>query len=135
MKIDAYVFYNGDCEEAFQFYKSALGGELSINRYQGSPMESEVPADAKNKIMHCSLALGSATLMGADSVGPWQRQRGNNISLSLATTDEKEAESAFANLSAGGKVTMPMTQQFWGAKFGMLTDKFGVDWMISCHNN
>jgi PhnB protein len=135
MKIDAYVFYNGNCEEAFTFYKSALGGELSINRYEGSPMESDVPANAKDKVMHCSLVVDGASLMGADSVGAWQRQRGNNISLSLVTSSEKEAESAFAKLSEGGNVTMPMTQQFWGAKFGMLTDKFGVDWMISCHNN
>jgi PhnB protein len=135
MKIDAYVFYDGNCEEAFQFYQSALGGELSINRYEGSPMESEVPAEAKDKVMHCSLVVDGATLMGADSVGAWRRQRGNNISLSLATSNEKEAESAFAKLSAGGNVTMPMTQQFWGAKFGMFTDRFGVDWMISCHNS
>ena len=134
MHIEAYVFYPGNCEEAFTFYQSALGGELSLNRYEGSPMESQISAQDKNKLMHASLKAGDAVLMGADAIGDWKRTAGNNVALSLATEDETQARNAFSKLSAGGKVTMELSPTFWGAKlFGMLTDKYGIDWMISCH--
>jgi PhnB protein len=135
MQIHAYVFYNGNCEEAFEFYKAALGGELSLNRRQGSPMETQTPPDAKSKIMHASLLLGDeAAIMGADAVGEWNRNVGNNIALLLATNDETEARRVFEKLAIGGKATMPLAPASWGAKlFGMLTDKFGIDWMVSCH--
>lgn len=133
MQIDPYVLFDGNCEEAFIFYQSALGGKLQISRFQGSPMEDKVPADAKQKVMHVSLTLEGATLMGADFVGETRIKPGNNIALSLATNEEGEAKDAFAKLSVGGSVKMPMERQFWGATFGMLTDKFGVDWMVSHH--
>lgn len=132
MQIDPYVLFDGNCEEAFTFYRSALGGELEISRFAGSPIEKDVPADAKQKVMHVSLRVKGATLMGADFVGETRIKPGNNVALSLATSDEREGDQAFEKLSAGGTVKMPMAQQFWGAKFGMLTDKFGIDWMISC---
>jgi PhnB protein len=134
MRIEPYVFFNGNCEEAFEFYKTALGGELALNRYQSSPMESQVTPDAKQKIMHASLRFGDATIMGADAIGDWQRKLGNNIALSLVSNAETEARRAFGNLAASGKITMPLEPTFWGAKlFGMLTDKFGIDWMVSCY--
>jgi PhnB protein len=135
MHVEPYVFFNGNCEEAFTFYAAALGGELAMNRYEGSPMESQVPADAKNMILHASLKLGDgAAIMGADAVGEWQHKQGNNISLSLVSHDEQQARTVFDKLAAGGKPTMPLAPTFWGAKlFGMLTDKFGIDWMISCY--
>ena len=134
MHIEAYVFFNGNCEEAFEFYKDALGGELSLNRYEGTPMESHVSADAKGKILHASLRLDSGAIMGADAVGEWHRTIGNNVALSLATNDETQAKKLFENLAARGKVTVALAPTFWGAKlFGMLTDKFGIEWMVSCH--
>ncbi|HKE36484.1 MAG TPA: VOC family protein [Candidatus Baltobacteraceae bacterium] len=134
MHIEAYVFFNGNCEEAFTFYQSALGGELNLNRYEGSPMEGQAPLDAKNKIMHASLKSGDAVLMGADAVGDWKRIVGNNVALSLVTNDETEGKRAFGVLAQGGKVTMELAQTFWGAKlFGMLTDRFGIDWMVSVY--
>ena len=134
MHIEAYVFFNGNCQEAFTFYQSALGGELNFNRYEGSPMEAQSPPDARNKIMHASLKSGDAVLMGADAVGDWERIIGNNVALSLVTNDETEGKRAFALLAQGGKVTMDLAPTFWGAKlFGMLTDKFGMDWMVSCY--
>lgn len=134
MHIEAYVFYNGNCEEAFTFYQSAIGGELSINRYEGSPMEAQAAPQDKDKVMHASLKAGDATIMGADAVGDWQRKIGNNIALSLVTHDEGQARKVFAGLAGGGKVGMELSPTFWGAKlFGMLTDKFGIDWMISCY--
>lgn len=134
MHIEAYVFFNGKCEEAFTFYQSALGGELNFSRYEGSPMERQAPANARNKIMHASLKSGDATLMGADAVGEWERVIGNNVALSLVSHDEAEGKRAFALLAQGGSVTMELAPTFWGAKlFGMLTDKFGMDWMVSCY--
>ena len=134
MRIEAYVFFNGNCEEAFQFYRDAFGGELNLNRYEGSPMDAQLPADAKQKIMHASLVSGDATLMGADAVGDWKRTAGNNVALSLVSHDEAAGKRAFERLSAGGKVTVELAPTFWGAKpFGMLTDKFGIDWMVSVY--
>jgi len=134
MRVEAYVFFNGNCEEAFTFYQSALGGELNFNRYEGSPMEAQAPPDARNKIMHASLKSGDAVIMGADAVGDWERVIGNNVALSLVSDDEAETKRAFALLSQGGNVTMELAPTFWGAKlFGMLTDKFGIDWMVSSH--
>ncbi len=134
MHIEAYVFFNGNCEEAFTFYQSALGGEVHFNRYEGSPLEAQLPEEAKQKIMHASLVADGATIMGADAVGDWQRKIGNNFALSLASQDETAARKAFSKLAAGGKVTMELSPTFWGARlFGMLTDKYGVDWMVSVH--
>lgn len=134
MHIGAYVFFNGTCEEAFSFYQSALGGELNLNRYEGSPMDAQLAPGDKQKIMHASLVAEGATLMGADAVGDWKRTVGNNFALSLDTGNEGQARNAFAKLAAGGKVTMELSPTFWGAKlFGMLTDKYGVDWMVSVH--
>jgi len=134
MHIEAYVFYNGNCEEAFTFYQSALGGELALNRYEGSPMQDQIGPGAGNKIMHASLRCDGGTLMGADAIGDWQRKVGNNFALSLAMDDENEARNVFAKLAAGGKINMELSPTFWGAKlFGMLADKFGVDWMLSVH--
>lgn len=133
MRIEAYVFFSGNCEDAFHFYRDALGGELNLNRYEGSPMESQAPG-AKEKIMHASLVSNGATLMGADALGEWERINGNNVALSLVVDDETEGKRAFTLLSAGGKVTMELAPTFWGAKlFGMLTDKFGIDWMVSVY--
>src|SRR5690348_2469745 len=105
MHIEAYVFFNGNCEEAFTFYRDALGGELNLNRYEGSPMESQAPPNAKDKIMHASLKSGDAAIMGADAVGEWERIVGNNVALSLVSRDEAEGKRAFALLAQGGKVT------------------------------
>ena len=135
MHVEAYVYFKGNCEQAFEFYKAALGGELSLNRYEGTPRESHVSAADKSKILHASLRFESgAAIMGADAVGEWKHTVGNNIALSLATNDESEAKRSFEKLAAGGKVEMPLAPTFWGAKlFGMLVDKFGVQWLISCH--
>ncbi len=132
MQIDALVFYNGNCEEAFEFYKAALGGKLLIHRYEGTPMGEGMSDEAKQKVSHASLRAGGATLMGADSMPGHERPADSNISLCLSMKKERKADAAFAKLSAGGTVTTPMEKQFWGAKFGAFTDKFGVDWMVNC---
>ncbi|WP_321296376.1 VOC family protein [Marinifilum fragile] len=136
--LNVYLAFNGNCEEAFDFYKSVLGGEFShVARFGEMPLSDNCPPVAekdKNLIMHVSLPISKETvLMGSDSIeafGPLPTQ-GNNFSLSLNTDSKEEADRIFAGLSAGGKVIMPMDKTFWGSYFGMFTDKFGIQWMVS----
>ena len=132
MQLEPYLFFHGRCEEALNFYKACLGGEIAeLNRFAGSPMESEVSDDYKNKIMHASFVCGDIRFMASDGrPGPGPDGE-DDISLSLATSDAAEGERVFDALAQGGTVSMPFADQFWGGKFGSLTDRFGVQWMIS----
>ena len=137
-KINAYLYFNGDCEAAFNFYKSVFGGDFDyLGRYQDVPTEDQSIFDPEHeqKIMHISLPIGDGTiLMGCDS--PEYAGKGaiigDNISLSIHTDDRAEADRLFNELSAGGLVKMPMNPTFWGAYFGMFTDKFEINWLINC---
>lgn len=131
-----YLNFNGNCEEAFNFYKSAFGGEFAyIGRFGDMPENEEykVPEADKNKIMHVILPIGTSSLMGSDTGGEWAPSfvQGNNFAVSLTADSKQEADNLFKELSAGGKVTMPIGKTFWGDYFGMFTDKFGVNWMVS----
>lgn len=125
-----YLTFNGNCEEAMMFYKEALGGELSVMRFEGSPVE--VSDDYQQKVLHSTLTYGNAVLMASDGMEgePCEFGSANYISISCSTLEE--AERFFKNLSQGGEITMPWDDTFWGDKFGMLVDKFGVGWMVSC---
>jgi PhnB protein len=132
-----YLFFDGNCEEAFKFYQSVFGGEIPyMGRYKDMPASEGNkmnPADAE-KIMHVSLPISKETmLMGSDAGGEWAStySPGNNFSVSINTDSKGEADRLFNGLSSGGKVGMPMNKTFWGDYFGMLTDKFGINWMIS----
>ena len=135
--VNAYMTFNGNCEEAFNFYKSVFGGEFGyIGRYKDMPeMGGEkAPAEEGEKIMHVSLQVSKETaLMGSDSSNAFGQATiiGNNISMSVNAENKDEADRIFNGLAAGGKVTMPMNDTFWGAYFGMLVDKFGINWMMS----
>jgi len=136
--VNAYLTFNGNCEEAFDFYKSNFGGEFSfIGRFKDMPPaegSAPMPAEAGEKIMHVCLPISNETmLMGSDTGGEWAShfKQGNNMSISIHATSKEEADKLFAGLSGGGQVTMPMNQTFWGDYFGMFTDKFGIGWMIS----
>lgn len=136
--LNPYLIFNGNCEEAFDFYKSVFGGEFPyIGRYKDMPPvegETPVPESEGNKIMHVSLPIGNGTfIFGSDSSDAYGHATitGNNISLSLNTDSREEADRIFNGLTAGGQTTMPMNQTFWGSYFGMLTDKFGIHWMVS----
>jgi len=124
----------GNTEEAFNFYKSVFGGEfIVLQRLKETPQGGQLSAEDGNKIMHVALPIGNNTLMGTDmieSMGHMLNQ-GNNISLSLSTASENETEKLFNALSSGGKVDMPLEKAFWGAYFGMCTDKFGIQWMVN----
>ena len=133
-----YLNFNGNCEEAFLFYKSVFNTDfLYVGRYKEMPQPEDCPPispDFGDKIMHISLPIGGNTvLMGCDTGGEWapHYQQGNNFSISLNTDSMEEADRIFNGLSEGGQVTMPMQKTFWGDYFGMFTDKFGVNWMVS----
>jgi PhnB protein len=127
--VTPYLSFSGNCEEALNFYASVLGGKIEgLNRFAGSPMESDVPADFKNKIMHGSLTSPLGTLMGADSSQPLDK--GNRVSLSI-TPQAADADRIFGRLADGGAVMMPLQEVFWGGRFGVVTDRYGFSWMLS----
>ncbi|MEA4967436.1 MAG: VOC family protein [Bacteroidaceae bacterium] len=135
-----YLNFNGNCEEAFNFYKSVFGGEFTyIGRFGDMPKSEDYSvADADiNKIMHVGLPIGSSLLMGSDIGGDWAPTyvQGNNFSVSVTAETKEEADNIFNALSQGGQVTMGLESTFWGDYFGMLIDKFGINWMISFNEN
>ena len=132
---NVYLNFNGNCEEAFNFYKSVFGGDFGYLGRFGEMPENEgykVSEADKNKVMHVSLAIGTSVLMGSDTGEEYGKSyvQGNNFSVSVTAGSKKEADELFAGLAAGGQVTMPLNNTFWGDYFGMLTDKFGINWMI-----
>ncbi len=135
--VNVYLTFNGNTEEAFNFYKSVFGGEFAyIGKFKDMPSDenfSSMSEEEGNKIMHVSLPISKeTTLMGSDSndaSGPVTF--GNNFSVSINTDSKEEADSLFEGLSNGGKVIMPMEKTFWGAYFGMFVDKFGINWMVN----
>jgi PhnB protein len=135
--LNPYLTFKGNCEMAFNFYKSVFGNEfITVSRFGEMPLTNGLKTlDAdKNKIMHIALPLSKDNiLMGSDTGGEWAPTTiiGNNVSLSITAESKEEADRLFDQLSAGGKATMPMNDTFWGEYFGMLTDKFDINWMIS----
>ena len=131
IQINPHLHLNGTAREAMNFYKDCFGGELFMQTLGETPMADQMPA-AKDKIMHASLTKdGSVLIMAADMMDPSTFKIGDNVTLSINCSSEDEIKTLFSKLSAGGKVTMPLSEQFWGATFGMLTDKFGIDWMLN----
>jgi PhnB protein len=135
MKINPYLTFDGNTEEAFNFYKSVFGGEFqTLQRFKDTPQAGNIPDKDKDKIMHVALPVGNDNVLMAsdepDSTGQ-KTVQGSNFSISIHVDSEKEADKVFGGLSAGGKVTLPIAKQFWGSYFGMLTDKFGIKWMVS----
>lgn len=132
--IEPYLFYNGRCEEALEFYKKALGAEVQmVMRYKESPEPPPpgmVPPGFENKIMHASFSIGKTTVMASDGCsGDKAKFEGFSLAISVAT--EAEADRVFGALSAGGQVKMPLNKTFWSPRFGMLEDRFGIAWMVS----
>ena len=138
-QVNPYLTFKGNCEEAFNFYKSVFGGEFPyIGRFKDMPSDKPLPAGTGDLIMHVSLPISKeTTLMGSDSSEAFGQVTnvGNNISISINTESEEEATKLFNGLSEGGKVTMPLIKTFWGAFFGMFTDKFGINWMVNYDYN
>jgi PhnB protein len=137
---NTYLNFNGNCEEAFLFYKSVFGGEFTyIGRFNEMPPQEgqTMPEEMGNRIMHVSLPIGTSILMGSDTGGEWASSflQGNNFSVSITADSREEADRLFADLGEGGNIFMPLSDTFWGDYFGMLTDKFGIGWMMSFNKN
>ena len=131
MKADTYIQFNGNCESAMNYYKEVLDGELTVlMRFSEAPPETmQVPEGAKDLIMHSTLSFDGCIIMGSDTIGP-PLVEGNNFSVSIGT-DEVRAEKIYNSLMESGTSIMPFEAAFWGGKFGMLKDKFGIQWMVS----
>ena len=135
--VNVYLTFDGNCEEAFNFYRSVFGGEFPMmSRFSEMPPDVGPPIapEEADRIMHVSLPISKETLlMGSDTGGEWAAnfKQGNNFSISITAVSKVEADRFFAQLSEGGQVTMPMDSTFWGDYFGMFTDKFGINWMVS----
>ncbi len=135
MTLNTYLFFDGNCKDAFEFYRSVFGGEFdTLMTYGDGPPDMEVPDENKDQIMHVSLPVGSSVLMGSDR---WYAQPepfapGTNFGISILAENPEQSDDLFTKLSDGGTVKMKMEKVFWGAYFGSLTDRFGIDWMINC---
>jgi PhnB protein len=141
-KVNAYLTFNGNCEEAFSFYKLVFGGEFQyLGRYKDIPQgdkETFFFLERDEKIMHVSLPISKETiLMGCDTTEAFGQGviSGNNISLSINTDCKDEANRLFNELSDGGEIKMSMSQTFWGSYFGVIVDRFGINWLINCESN
>ena len=140
--VNCYLNFNGNCEEAFNHYKSVFGGDFTfVGRYKDMPPQEGMPpisSEIGERIMHMSLPISNETmLMGSDAGGDWAPNivQGNNVAISINTDSKEKADKLFNGLSSGGKVTMPMDNTFWGDYFGMFVDKFGINWMVSFNAN
>ena len=133
MKVQPYLFFDGRCEEAIEFYRQALGAELlMMMRFKDSPdppPPGMVPPGSENKIMHASMRLGETEVMASDG-SCMGKPSFQGVSLSLSVSSEAEADSLFSVLGEGGQVQMPIGKTFFSPRFGMVADRFGVSWMI-----
>ncbi|MCY4506200.1 MAG: VOC family protein [Acidobacteria bacterium] len=134
MSLSTYLTFDGSCREAFEFYRSVFGGEFqSFQTFADAPPDLPVPEAEKNQVMHVSLPIGSSVLMGSDrgtGFGP-PVVVGNNFSIALDGESREDVDRVFAALSEGGNVIMPLQETFWGAYYGLWTDKFGINWMAN----
>jgi PhnB protein len=137
--INPYLNFDGNAEEAFNFYKAAFGGEFAnVQRFGDMPGKEKLPKEFHSKIMHIVLPIGKDDVLMASDVVPGMGPAhfaGNNVTISVNVDSEDEARRIFDALSGGGDVTMPLDKTFWGAYFGQLTDKFGIQWMINYDYN
>jgi PhnB protein len=132
----AHVYFNGRCEEALTFYASCLGGGtklLELHRFAGSPMAADAPEGWGQKIMHASLGTeGHPLLLASDGMASAPSEPPRGFSLAFGAPTAAEAERVFAALAEGGRIQMPIAQTFFAVRFGMLTDRYGVAWMVNC---
>lgn len=137
MLMNAYLVFDGNCEEAFRYYAEVLRAELpALMRFSDAPGCEDMPADMKNRIIHVRLEVDGHVLMGSDAspqCGAYEGVKG--VSITLNVDSKAEARRLFEALGKGGKITMPLDQTFWAALFGAVEDRFGVPWMINCEND
>ncbi|MDE3116882.1 MAG: VOC family protein [Pseudomonadota bacterium] len=132
MQASPYLFFNGNCEEAFRFYANLLGGKVEmIGRFRDSPMKDQMAEDWLDKVMHIQMKVGELVIMGCDAPpGHYEAAKGFYISLNVETPEL--AEGIFPALCNGGEIRMPIQDTFFARRFGMAVDRFGVPWMVNC---
>jgi PhnB protein len=132
--VTPYLTFNKQCEEAFRFYERVLGAKVQdLHRYRGSPMEGDIPADDLDKVMHGAVTLpGGSQLFGSDACGGMPYEGVKGCQLTLGFQDLAEARRTFDALAEGAQIGMPFQATFWAAGFGMLTDRYGVQWCVNC---
>lgn len=134
MSLNVYLYFDGQCADAFAFYKSVFGGEFVARQTFGDgPPELAVADTDKDRIMHVTLPVGEAVLMGSDTISNQKNppRPSNAFSVSFTPKSKNEADRVFTALTAGGTINMPLAETFWGSYFGTGTDKFGVNWMVN----
>jgi PhnB protein len=132
LTIEPYLTFNGTCRQAIEFYQSALGAKVLFSQTFGdSPMAEMAGPSGADLIMHATLEIEGSKIMMSDDPAPGPPTDHSNVTLAIGLHDPARAQQLFDNLAAGGKVTMPLEKTFWAEKFGMLTDKFGIPWMIN----
>ena len=130
MQIQPYLFFEGRCEEAIEFYRKTLGAEVTmLMRFKESPDPNSCAPGSEDKVMHASFRIGSTELMASDGHAKG-KPHFEGISLTLNVDTPAEAERYFAALADGGQSQMPLTETFFASRFGMVADKFGVSWMV-----
>jgi PhnB protein len=129
-QITPYLNFNGKCREAMTFYQACLGGELMLQKVSESPMAAQMPSEAGQQILHSLLTSGDVVLMGSDMMGA-NTISGNTVMLCFNCNSDDEVSNYFNQLAHGGQIKTPLHQTFWGATYGELTDKFGMDWMFN----
>ena len=132
-QLNPYIQFNGKCREAMTFYQACLGGELMMQKVSESPMAAQLPSEMGAHIMHSNLISGAVSIMGSDLCT--DLTKGNEITLCLNCANDEEINNYFNKLSEGGKVKTQLHQTFWGATYGEITDKFGLNWMFNCTRN
>ena len=130
MQSNTYLFFDGECKAAFQFYEQCLGGKIDMMTYGDAPMSEEIPSEQRDRIMHANLTVGGMVLMGSDTP-PDGFKKPQGFSVNLQFDDLVEAERIFQKLAENGTVKMPFQETFWSTRFGMLVDRFGTPWMIN----
>jgi PhnB protein len=132
MQVQPYLFFDGRCDEAIEFYKSKLGAEVkALMRWKEMPDPAACPAGSADKVMHSELRIGETTVMASDGSNGYKGQpKFDGFSLTISATSDAEAERLFGALSDGGEVRMPLAKTFFSSKFGMVADRFGVGWMV-----
>lgn len=135
MHLNAYLTFNGQCEAAFKFYEKCLNGKIvAMFTHAGTPAEAMVPKEWSGKIMHACLKAGDDMLMGSDAP-PDRYREAKGFAVNIAVQQTEEAERIFAALSENGQVGMPLAKTFWAERWGMVTDRFGIPWMVNCEGN
>jgi len=132
MKVQPYITFDGRCEEALEFYKKSIGAEVTgLIRWKESPdKDMKAPPGYEEKVMNAAFRIGETALMADDGMGSQTKAEFKGMTLVIEVADDAEAKRVFMALGEGGNVTMPLAKTFWSSSFGMLTDKFGVPWMV-----